>query len=271
MTSPLPLITTLPRQRLASVRFILTDVDDTLTWESQLPLAAYQALAQLQQVGIAVIPVTGGCAGWADMIARLWPVKGVICEGGGCYLYKNEQGQLRYDYWQAEPLMRQRQQQLLQQVQAVLADYPPLRLAQDQHYRLTDVAIDYAQDQHPPQPKLANALLKRLQQLQLTAKASSIHINVSQGGYDKWQMSERVLQQHFGLSQAAMAEQVLYVGDAPNDEPMFARFPLSVGVANIQSHLATLAARPGWLTGQPGGYGFAELATWLVSQQDQTA
>jgi hydroxymethylpyrimidine pyrophosphatase-like HAD family hydrolase len=56
---------------------------------------------------------------------------------------------------------------------------------------------------------------------------------------------------------------VTYAGDSPNDEPMFAYFPLSVGVANVQAFLPAMKAHPRWITRQPGGLGFAELAAIL--------
>ena len=60
--------------QLAPIKYILTDVDDTLTWESDLPTATYQAMSNLIEAGYVLIPVTGGCAGWSDLMARIWPV-----------------------------------------------------------------------------------------------------------------------------------------------------------------------------------------------------
>lgn len=67
------------------VRFFLTDIDDTLTTDGQLTAQAYSALFQLSQAGISVIPITGRPAGWCEMIARFWPVVGVVGENGGFY------------------------------------------------------------------------------------------------------------------------------------------------------------------------------------------
>ena len=108
-----------------------------------------------------------------------------------------------------------------------MPEFAPLKLAQDQAYRLTDVAVDYAQDQNPPLPELRDALLAKLHGQGIQAKASSIHINIWHGEYDKFAMAERVLKQHYGLRHVEMLEQVIYVGDAPNDESMFAQFPIS--------------------------------------------
>ena len=255
---------TLSSAQLAPIKYILTDVDDTLTWESNLPVETYQALNDLIAAGYVVIPVTGGCAGWSDLIARLWPVSGVITEGGACFLQKQQSGKLDYYYWTSANDMQAKKLALLQQVQGLLPEFAPLQLAQDQAYRLTDVAVDYAQDQNPPLPELRDALLDKLHRAGIQAKASSIHINIWSGNYDKFAMAQRVLSQHYGLSQAQILEQVIYVGDAPNDESMFAKFPLSIGVANIGKHLEHMTHLPNWITQKPGGHGFAELARKLL-------
>lgn len=57
---------------------------------------------------------------------------------------------------------------------------------------------------------------------------------------------------------------VLYVGDSPNDEPMFAHFPLTVGVANLEPFAALMLAQPRYLTSRPGGLGFAEVVSRVL-------
>ena len=74
-----------PAARAAKVRAILTDIDDTLTHNGRLPAAAYAALEALRDAGFIVIPVTGRPAGWCDLIARQWPVSGVVGENGAFY------------------------------------------------------------------------------------------------------------------------------------------------------------------------------------------
>ncbi|QUX94337.1 haloacid dehalogenase [Marinomonas sp. CT5] len=249
------------------VRFILTDFDDTLTWEGRLPVETLQALVQLEADGIKVIPVTGGCAGWSDMMARTLPVDGVITEGGACFIRRMADRHLTYSFWRDESEMRAEQARILTQVNPVLIQFPRLRLARDQAYRLTDVAIDYAQDVKPAAVADKDACLAALSKMGLNAKASSIHINVCSEGYDKFSMAQRVLSEVYGLSEAQQQKQVLYVGDAPNDESMFARFPLSVGVANIAQHLQNMQHRPRYQTMQPGGLGFAELTGVILSSR----
>src|SRR6202162_2727853 len=74
-----------PAAERSGIRFVLTDIDDTLTTDGRLPAAAYGALEQLAARGYRVIPVTGRPAGWCDLIARFWPGEAVIGEDGAVY------------------------------------------------------------------------------------------------------------------------------------------------------------------------------------------
>jgi hydroxymethylpyrimidine pyrophosphatase-like HAD family hydrolase len=47
-----------PSHRLAEIRWVLTDVDDTLTAGPRLPAATYEAIERLHDAGYRVIPVT---------------------------------------------------------------------------------------------------------------------------------------------------------------------------------------------------------------------
>ncbi|MDH3728008.1 MAG: hypothetical protein OER77_10795, partial [Myxococcales bacterium] len=55
----------------------------------------------------------------------------------------------------------------------------------------------------------------------------------------------------------------VFVGDSGNDSAAFARFPVSVGVANVRDHLHRLPTPPRYITDSDRGRGFAELAAHL--------
>jgi len=59
-------------------------------------------------------------------------------------------------------------------------------------------------------------------------------------------------------------EAIAYIGDSPNDMPMFGFFANSVGVANVLDFKAQLTSPPCWVTAKRGGQGFAELADALL-------
>ena len=61
-------------------------------------------------------------------------------------------------------------------------------------------------------------------------------------------------------------EQVVTVGDSPNDESLFnpQYFPVSVGVANVLEYANQLTHKPAYITTFAEGEGFCELAKLLL-------
>ncbi|MDP7439668.1 MAG: HAD-IIB family hydrolase, partial [SAR324 cluster bacterium] len=88
---------------LRKIRFVLTDIDDTLTENGRLPAKSYQALESLHKSGLKVIPITGRPAGWCDHIARMWPVDGVVGENGAFYFtYDSVHQKIKQRFWKDE-------------------------------------------------------------------------------------------------------------------------------------------------------------------------
>jgi hypothetical protein len=58
-----------PKSTFAGVRFVLTDMDETLTLQGRLSARTYDALERLRAAGVGVIPVTAAPAGWCDQMA----------------------------------------------------------------------------------------------------------------------------------------------------------------------------------------------------------
>jgi hypothetical protein len=99
----------------------------------------------------------------------------------------------------------------------------------------------------------------------LTAKASSIHVNGWFGGYDKLSTSRLMLREEFAIDVDSTRDRFVFAGDSPNDQPMFAFFPHSVGVANVREMADFMQELPKWVTPSPGAQGFAELAGALLA------
>jgi 3-deoxy-D-manno-octulosonate 8-phosphate phosphatase KdsC-like HAD superfamily phosphatase len=99
------------------------------------------------------------------------------------------------------------------------------------------------------------------------AKVSSIHVNVWMGSYDKLSMAERFLSRRFGWQSGAGDREVAFVGDSPNDEPMFARFPLACAVANIRRYGGLIRHPPAFVASQDCGEGFAEIASAILDKR----
>jgi 3-deoxy-D-manno-octulosonate 8-phosphate phosphatase KdsC-like HAD superfamily phosphatase len=137
-------------------------------------------------------------------------------------------------------------------------------LAADQPYRAADLAIDYREDVEPLAASEVDRIVALLERAGAQAKVSSIHVNGWFGDHDKRAMSKKLLSEAFGVDLEQERDAVLFVGDSPNDEPMFEFFPHSVAVANIERFLPQIAAKPAYLTEREAGAGFVELAEALL-------
>jgi hydroxymethylpyrimidine pyrophosphatase-like HAD family hydrolase len=146
----------------------------------------------------------------------------------------------------------------------VLTDFPGTAIASDQAYREIDVAIDFCEDVPPLPLETAQEIARAFHAEGAEAKVSSIHVNAWFGQHDKLTMSSRFLAEVFDIRVETDAGAVAYCGDSPNDAPMFAGFPLSIGVANIKPYSALMAHLPRFVTKAAGGIGFAEFASAVI-------
>ena len=243
-----------------AVRFVLLDVDETLTTRGKLGAQAYGALEALQRAGKKVIPVTGRPAGWCDHIARMWPVDAVVGENGAFYFWFAE-GKLGKRFVDDGPTRARQRRELQKLSKSILRQVPGAALASDQPYRETDLAIDYCEDVPPLPPEAVERIVALMRGAGLNAKVSSIHVNGWFGRYDKLATARRLFTERFGVDLGAENRHAVYAGDSPNDAPMFAFFDHSVGVANVRRFRDL---RPKYVTEAEAGAGFAELAAHLL-------
>jgi len=259
-------LASLPADVRRRIEIVLCDIDDTLTTNGRLLAASYSALEKLQQAGLIVLPITGRPAGWCDHIARMWPVDGVVGENGAFYFRYDQAGKrmLRV-YWQSAAQRAADRRRLAELEARILSAVPASRVASDQRYREADLAIDYCEDVEPLPAAQVERIVALFEEAGACAKVSSIHVNGWFGDYDKLAMTRRMLEEQFGLRSERIRDRALFVGDSPNDAPMFSYFPNSVGVANVRTFADQLAAAPAYVTRAAGAHGFAELADALLS------
>ena len=258
-------LASLPEAARARVRGVLADIDDTITSDGQLTAEAYAALARLHAAGLVVVPITGRPAGWCDHIARMWPVAGVVGENGALWMRHDPATRRLVRRFVATDAERAAHRARLEGVGArILAAVPGTALASDQRYREADLAIDYCEDV-PPLPRAdVDRIVAIMEAEGMTAKVSSIHVNGWFGTYDKLGMTRRFLAEALAIDLDAERDRFVFVGDSGNDAPMFAYFPLSVGVANVRAFLDRLATPPAFVTERASGAGFVELAERLL-------
>jgi HAD superfamily hydrolase (TIGR01484 family) len=249
----------------ARLRGLLFDIDDTLTSEGRLTAQAYAALERLHAARRLTVAVTGRPAGWCDHIARMWPVDAVVGENGAFY-FRYEDRVLLKRYQDAPAERAAKRARLGAVAERLLAAVPGCALASDQAYRETDLAIDFCEDVPRLPLEAAERIAALMREAGLSAKVSSIHVNGWFGDYDKLAMTKALLAEKFATNLDAANEQFVFVGDSPNDAPMFGYFRNSVGVANIARFAGHLAAAPKYVTRRESGAGFAELVACLLGE-----
>lgn len=255
----------MPEAVAAGIRCVFADIDDTITTEGRLTAEAYAALEALSASGIATALITGRPAGWCDMIARMWPVAGVVGENGAFYFAYDEETRRMIRIFDADEESRATARKRLETVRArVLAEVPGAAISADQLYREADLAIDFCEDVAP----LSDADVARIKAIfeeeGAVAKVSSIHVNGWFGSWDKLTMSRRFAAERLDLDIDEARNDVVYCGDSPNDAPMFGFFPNSCGVANVLDFEGRIEATPGWIAPSRGGAGFVEIAARLL-------
>jgi hypothetical protein len=264
-------VSALPLEVARNLMGILTDIDDTLTTDGRLPAAAYGALERLHESGLSVVPITGRPAGWCDMVARFWPVAGVVGENGAFYFRYDHAARRMIRQFAAGPAERAQNRRKLDVLAArILKDVPGAAVAADQLYREADLAIDFREDVAPLSAEAVDRIVTLFEAAGAVAKMSSIHVNGWFGEYDKLSMTRVFVRDALGLDLDAARSRFVFCGDSPNDEPMFDFFPFACGVANVRDFAARMKALPAFVSAAPGGAGFVEIADKVLAARRGT-
>ena len=260
-------IVKMPKAIKKRIRYILADIDDTLTLKGRLPAAVFAAMERVQTAGIRMIPITGRPAGWCDHIARMWPVDGIVGENGAFYFYYDDrQRKMNRRYFKAQEQRSADRDRLASLKIEILKKIPGCRVSADQRYREADLAIDYCEDVAPLPMADVDRIVTLFEAAGARAKISSIHVNGWFGDYDKLTMTRILFAEMFKDDLEAVKEEVIFIGDSTNDGPMFQFFPHAVGVANMLQFKEKIKHNPAFVTRQEGGYGFAEMVDVILAK-----
>ncbi len=254
--------------QIKQVNALFFDIDDTFSFHSKILPGAYTALWHLKDAGILLVPITGRPAGWCDHIARMWPVDAVVGENGAFFFWCDPQTGVFKTCFQDEPAVRIKKRQRLDRIKTeILASVPGSGIASDQHYRESDLAIDFCEDVPPLGKEQIDGICRIFQNHGATYKVSSIHVNGWFGAYNKLDMTRKMAGRLWGMDLDKEKNRCVFCGDSPNDEPMFEYFPISVGVNNILNFEDQLRVTPGFVTKGEGGMGFAQLAEHILKNR----
>jgi HAD superfamily hydrolase (TIGR01484 family) len=246
----------------AGVRGLVFDIDDTVTRNGVLEPGAYSAMHRLVGAGVELVAVTGRPLGWADVVARQWPVRVALGENGAGWAWVDGR-QFHEGYFCAED-ERHEQAALLETVRREVARaMPHIRISSDHRARRCDLAFDIGELDSLPREEI-DRLVRLIESLGARSTVSTVHAHAVPGPWNKASGAARALEDALGIDLDAEIDRWVFVGDSGNDAAAFAHFPNSVGVANVRDHLDRLPTPPRYVTDADRGRGFAELAAHLV-------
>jgi HAD superfamily hydrolase (TIGR01484 family) len=250
-----PMLNLIDLHALKDIRLVATDVDGTLTQKGKFTPMLLTALNELAAAGIRVVLVTGRSGGWVNGLAEYLPVVVAIAENGGLFY----QG-MKAEFLSPIPDLATHRQKLAAVFHDLQQRFPQIQESTDNRFRLTDWTFDVA--------GLSVADLKemgeRAQALGWGFTYSTVQCHIRLAEQDKAAGLERVLQQRFP---DVSKEQMVTVGDSPNDESMLNgdRFPISVGVANIRHYLDQMRYQPRFVAEAEEVEGFCELVRLILA------
>jgi HAD superfamily hydrolase (TIGR01484 family) len=269
LNAPAPLHT-MPLDVRRAIRGVLTDIDDTLTTNGVLPPHARASLDALASAGLPVVAITGRPAGLCERVLEQWPVAAVVGENGGVWMRRDPRTGAIAAHYEHDDDERARQRAALAAIGArIVQTVPGAALAVEEHRRETDLAIDWSERVTPLPRDDVDRIVAMLQAEGLSTAVSSIHIHGWYGEHDKLATTRRLFAGAFGVDLGAERERYVYVGDAPNDAPMFAFFPHAVGVANLRRFLDRVPTPPAYITDGEAGEGFTQLADLLLAARQR--
>ncbi|MEM8672565.1 MAG: HAD family hydrolase [Cyanobacteria bacterium P01_G01_bin.67] len=241
-----------------NIRLIASDLDGTLTQEEKFDAKLFKTLIELSRGDINVLITTGRSAGWVQAIATYFPVVGAIAENGGLVYWNHDPQPCMI----SEIVVEQHRHQLEQVFKLLQAKFPQIEESSDNRFRLTDWTFDV--ENLSPTELAEIALICHSEGYGFTYSTIQCHIKPTY--QDKAYGLNRVISQYFS---DLKPEEILTIGDSPNDESMFnqEQFPLSVGVANVIKYCDRLKYLPAYITNNSEGEGFCDLAALILRHQ----
>jgi hydroxymethylpyrimidine pyrophosphatase-like HAD family hydrolase len=171
--------------------------------------------------------VTGRSAGWVSALVNYLPVAGAITENGGLFLQPNGQQNL----FSSIPNLSRHRILLENTFHHIKQKFPDLQTSTDNQFRITDWTFDV----NDLSSDDIQAISTQCDLIGWSFTYSNVQCHIKPPHQDKATGLLSVLSNHFP---ELNSQQMLTVGDSPNDEAMFdaTKFPISVGVANIRHY-----------------------------------
>jgi len=258
-------------REMAKLKVVAFDLDDTLLTDGVLLPSVYSALCALGESGYTLVAVTGRPLGYGEVLARLFPVAGVVVENGSLSIRRSAGGGLSAHDPVPDAERHARRQALEAVVAAVRAAVPAARFSDDMPLRRSEITFDIGERMHLPEDQI-RTLIHTIESFGAWATRSSVHVHAT---FDRTNKAEGLLRFlrliEPDLDQGAARHRILFAGDSGNDAPCFSAFPCTVGVANVRRALASFSVPPRYVTAAEKGLGFLELANHLLQHRADPA
>ena len=252
----------LPEQTARDLLGVAFDIDDTVTRDGRLELAAFRAMYELAECGLHLVAATGRPIGWIDVVVRHWPISVGVGENGAGWIWR-EGDRFRENYFDP-PERRDTYGDLFERVRKRVArELPHVKVSPDNWARRCDLAFDVGETVSLPSNEIAT-LLSVIESEGADANASSVHAHAIPGEWNKASGIVRAVRDAVALDIEAAPHRWLFIGDSGNDAEAFAYFPVSVGVSNVRDALDQLPTPPAYVTNEDRGRGFAEMADYVL-------
>jgi len=240
---------------LKNIQIIATDMDGTLTQRGKITSDLLIILEELAKVNLQLLIVTGRSAGWVSGLVNYLPIAGAIAENGGLFYPAGNEEAIALTPISNKLEYRKELAAIFQKLQQY---FPQIRESSDNRFRITDWTFDV----QGLSLEQLNRLSSICQELGWGFTYSNVQCHIKPLNQDKATGLMQVLQEYL----QSPPEQVLTVGDSPNDESLFnpQYFPFSIGVANVLEYADRLNYQPVYLTKAREGQGFCELAREIL-------
>jgi HAD superfamily hydrolase (TIGR01484 family) len=253
-------ISALSAAEAARLRGVAFDLDDTLLDHGRLREDTYSTLFRLVEAGLELYGVTGRPAGWAEVLARLFPVRAVVAENGAVFCARRDERVVLVDSVDTAT-RRERDARLTTLLAEFAARFPDFEPADDVRARVSDRTFDIGEYRQVGARRVeqASAFL-RAQGARVFV--SSVHLHATFDYADKASGAVRLLAADSGLDATLVRHAYAYLGDSENDASCFAAFAVSIGVRNLRGKATLL---PRYVTSAPMGRGVTEAAGVILS------
>lgn len=258
-------LSSLPVEEARRLRGLLFNLDDTLLTHGLLTREAYAAVWDLHDAGLALVAVTGRPSGWGEVLARQWPIEGVVAENGAIHVLREGAGVARRDTCD-EGQRRSRRVRLAGIVERVRDLVPEARLTDDVGARQSDITWDVGERVRLPEDRVS-LVVRAIEDAGARWTRSSVHLHATFDTDDKASGALRFLADQLGEEPGAAVVRFGFVGDSGNDAPCFSAFRTTFGVANVRSAAARLSLPPRYVAERPMGAGFADVAREILAKR----